>query len=303
MELYGVMSAIRPIGSAGRWRLVTSREAFSNGWPQPRMNRTPSFMNASLDQPAVLDFFRDGADDAYRIKRNTGHLGMIPIILTEYIYIGEVGRFQIEREGYHELQWPGTNSMITSADVDYMLQLGGWFMDREGKQMISFADYQPPDSNENIELILFTSIDEDGFGKVHTILEDSGQELPDGTAVAATPASSSLELEKGGKLWPVYFSEIWDVVNEEWQPQYFYYEDGFVLIPENGMEGVEVEFAQETEGEYSLELQASDFIGNFSEILEYNITVPAEKIGDPVDDYGYVSTLEFTGLPPLYTIG
>ena len=296
LSLYGAMSAADqspPSLTAGGYS-----RSFSN---TGRDTNEPDaiFTTASLDEPAIMDIDVTG-EDTFELSA-TLVIPDNPDDPNEYIYIGEVGRFKIEREGYHELQWPGTNSMITSADVDYMLQLGGWFMDREGKQMISFADYQPPDSNENIELILFTSIDEDGFGKVHTILEDSGQELPDGTAVAATPASSSLELEKGGKLWPVYFSEIWDVVNEEWQPQYFYYEDGFVLIPENGMEGIEVEFAQETEGEYSLELQASDFIGNFSEILEYNITVPAEQIGDPVDDYGYVSTLEFTGLPPLYT--
>ena len=67
--------------------------------------------------------------------------------------------------------------------------------------MISFADYQPPDSDEIIQLFLFTTIDEIGLGEIHTILEDSGQEIADGVAIAATPASSSLELEEGGKLW------------------------------------------------------------------------------------------------------
>ena len=89
-------------------------------------------------------------------------------------------------------------------------------------------------------------------------------------------------------------------MNEEWQPQSFYYEDGFVLIPENGMAGIEVEFTQATEGQYSLELQASDFMGNLSEVLEYNMDVPIDKPDAPVANQ-YISTLDFTGLPPLYT--
>ena len=166
--------------------------------------------------------------------------------------------------------------------------------------MISFADYQPPESDEVIQLFLFTTIDAEGFGKVHTILEDSGQELPDGDAVAATPASSSLEFEKGGKLWPVYYSEVWDAGKEDWQSSYLYYEDGFILIPENGVAGIEVEFTQESERRYSLELQSSDFVGNMSEVLEYNLEVPAEIVGVPVANQ-YVSTLDFTGLTPLFT--
>jgi hypothetical protein len=295
LALYGAMSAAdqtAPVLSAG-----DNSRSFSTA------GRTPdepdaAFMNASLDEPAILDFSVSG-EDVFELSA-TLVVPDNPDDPNEYIYIGEVGRFKIEQEGNYELQWPGTNPMITSPDVDYMFELGGWFMDREGKQMISFAVYQPPDSEELIQLFLFTTIDEEGFGKVHTILEDSGQELPDGAAVAATPASSSLEFEKGGKLYPVYFSEVWNAVNEEWQPQSFYYEEGFVLIPENGMEGIEVEFTQATEGQYSLELQASDFMGNLSEVLEYNMDVPVDKPDAPVANQ-YVSTLDFTGLPPLYT--
>ncbi len=295
LALYGAMSA------ADQTAPVLSADGNSRSFSTA--GRTPdepdaAFMNASLDEPAILDFTVTG-EDTFELSA-TLVVPDNPDDPSEYIYIGEVGRFRIEQEGNYELRWPGTNSMITSPDVDYMFELGGWFMDREGKQMISFAVYQPPDSEELIQLFLFTTIDEEGYGKVHTVLEDSGQELPDGAAVAATPASSSLEFEKGGKLYPVYFSEVWNAVNEEWQPQSFYYEEGFVLIPENGMEGIKVEFTQATEGQYSLELQASDFMGNLSEVLEYNMDVPVDKPDAPVANQ-YVSTLDFTGLPPLYT--
>ncbi|MDP7009938.1 MAG: clostripain-related cysteine peptidase [Verrucomicrobiota bacterium] len=250
------------------------------------------FMNASLEEPAVLDFSVLGKD-VFELS-TTLVVPDNPDNPNEYIYIGEVGRFKVEQEGNYEMRWPGTNSMITSAEADYMLRMGGWFMDREAKQMISFADYQPPESDEVIQLFLFTTIDEEGLGKVHTILEDSGQELPDGGAVAATPASSSLELEVGGKLWPVFYSEIWVEADDSWQNQYLFDPDGYFFIPENGVEGIEIEFTQEIEGRYSLELQASDFMGNFSKVLEYNVDVPADKPDDPVANQ-YVSTLEFTG--------
>ena len=300
MELYGVMSlsdTTAPVLAAG-----DKSRSFSTVGRSPD-EPDATFMNASLDQPAMLDFFL-GADDAYELSATLVSVDD-PDNPSEYIYIGEVGRFQTDDEGDYELNWPGTNSMLTSPDVDYMLELGGWFLGREGKQMISFADYQPPESEEVIQLFLFTTIDEEGFGWVHTILEDSGQELPDGNAVAATPASSSLELEKGGKLWPVYYSEAWDADSEAWQSQYIFYEDGFILIPENGMEGIEVEFTQELEGQYSLELQASDFVGNLSEILEYNVGVPPKIAVGQVPNQ-YVSTLDFIGkskanLTPLVT--
>jgi hypothetical protein len=289
LGLYGAMSAAdqaAPVLTAGG-----QSRSFSN---TGRTVDEPDavFGNASLDEPAVLDFSVAG-EDTFELSA-TLVIPDNPDDPNEYIYVGEVGRFKIEQEGDHVLNWPGTNVMITSPDVDYLLKLGGWFMSREGKQIISFANYQPPDSDEVDELFLFTSIDENGFGMVHTILEDSGQELPDGSAVAATPASSSLELEKGGKLWPVYYSEVWDAGKEAWQSQYLYYEDGFILIPDNGMAGIEVEFTQEREGQYSLELQVSDFVGNWSEILEYNIEVPAE-IGVGQVPNQYVSKLDFIG--------
>ncbi len=289
LGLYGAMSAadqVPPVLSAGG-----NSRSFSTAGRSPD-NPDAAFVNASLEEPALLDFSVDG-DDVFELSA-TLVVPDQPDDPTEYIYIGEVGRFQLEQEGNYELSWPGTNSMITSTEADYLLRMGGWFMDREGKKMLSFADYQPPESDEVIQLFLFTTIDEEGFGKVHTILEDSGQDLPDGSAVAATPASSSLELEAGGKLWPVYYSEVWAAAEEAWQSQYLFDPEGYILIPENGVEGIGIEFTQAHEGRYSLELQASDFMGNFSEVLEYNVDVPADKPDAPVANQ-YVSTLEFTG--------
>ena len=289
LGLYGAMSAAdqeAPVLLAGG-----NSRGFSTAGRSPD-DPDAAFMNASLEEPAILDFSVSG-EDVFELSA-TLVMPNDPVAPSEYIYIGEVGRFKIEEEGNYEMSWPGTNSMITSAGADYMLRMGGWFMDREAKQMISFADYQPPESDEVIQLFLFTTIDEEGFGKVHTLLEDSGQELPDGGAVAATPASSSLELEAGGRLWPVYYSERWVEAEEAWESRYLFDPDGYIVIPDNGVDGIEIEFTQEIEGRYSLELQASDFMGNFSEVLEYNVDVPAERPDAPLANQ-YLSILTFTG--------
>ena len=72
------------------------------------------------------------------------------------------------------------------------------------------------------------------------------------------------------------------------------------MLPKEGLKGIWVEFTQEFEGRYSMEFQASDFVGNFSEILEYNIEVPKERGNEQLPNQ-YVTTLQFTGLSPLYT--
>ena len=42
------------------------------------------------------------------------------------------------------------------------------------------------------------------------------------------------------------------------------------------------------------------FVGNFSEILEYNLELPEESDNEMVPNQ-YVTTIQFTGLSPLYT--
>ena len=71
---------------------------------------------------------------------------------------------------------------------------------------------------------------------------------------------------------------------------------------EGRTQGYWVEFTQEFEGRYSMEFQASDFVGNFSEILEYNIEVPKERGNEQLPNQ-YVTTLQFTGLSPLHRYG
>ena len=44
--------------------------------------------------------------------------------------------------------WPGTNPMISGDAGKDWFDLGAWYLNSESKQMLSFADYQPPNSEK-----------------------------------------------------------------------------------------------------------------------------------------------------------
>ena len=258
------------------------------------------YLTVSLNNPAILDFAIIG-DDAFELSATLVVPGQDGLA---YDYIGEVGVFRIETPGSYELMWPGTNPMITSPSTGKWLDLGAWYTNSESNQMISFADYQPPESEEKIQLFLFSEFDSDGVGFLHTILEDSGQDLPDSDAVAATPASSSLQLEPGGKLWPVYYSEAWNEEVQEWEYSEFFFEEEYITIPEAGIDEIFIQYNEAIAGNYSLEIQVTDYFGNRSQYVDYNITIP--DTGEVSEGNDFVSKLEYIGeyereMPPLKT--
>ena len=212
-----------------------------------------------------------------------------------YDYIGEVGVFRVEKEGEYQLNWPGTNPMIKGGgdDNEYWYDLGAWYTNRDSHQMISFANYQPPDSDKLIEIFLFTEFDESGIGRIHTILEDSGQEIPDGEAVSATPASSSFELEPGGKLWPVYYAESYNETINEWIYPEYYYEENFIKITDFGIDDIYLQYNQAIVGNYLLEIVVTDYFGNTSGYLDYNIVVPEDA--EVVDSDNFIAQIEYKG--------
>ena len=248
-----------------------------------------NYLTVSLSNPAILNFAVIG-DDAFELSAT---LVLPSQDGLSYDYIGEVGVFRIEQTGEYELIWPGTNPMIASSSADYWLDLGAWFTNRGSNQMISFADYQPPGSDEKIQLFLFSEFDSNGIGVLHTILEDSGQELPDSEAVAATPASSSLQLEPGGKLWPIYYSEAWDEEAQKWSYSEFFFEEGYLTIPEAGIDEIYLQYEQAIAGDYSLEIQVTDYFGNRSQYIDYNITIP--DYGESTENHQFVANLKYVG--------
>ena len=199
-----------------------------------------------------------------------------------YDYIGEVGLFKIDQTGQYEFSWPGTNPMISDDNGIEWFDLGAWYLNSESKQMLSFADYQPPNTDKKIPLFLFSQFDNKGIGKIHTILEDFGGDLPDQNLIASTPASSSIQLEEGGKLWPVYYSEVWNEDEQEWENNEFFYEDQFINISSKGVSGINLQYNLALPGNYILDIQITDYFGNISDYLDFNVTIPDIKIPDDI---------------------
>ena len=90
--------------------------------------------------------------------------------------------------------------------------------------------------------------------------------------MATTPASSSIQLEEGGKLWPVYYSEVWNEDEEKWENNGFFYEDQYINISSKGAPGLNLQYNMALPGDYILDIQISYF-GNISD-YSFNITIP-----------------------------
>ena len=66
--------------------------------------------------------------------------------------------------------------------------------------MLSYADYQPPGADYRIQLYVFTKFDLNGYGEIISILEDSGQSLPNNNSESSVPSSSGIQLEVEGNF-------------------------------------------------------------------------------------------------------
>jgi hypothetical protein len=115
------------------------------------------------------------------------------------------------------------------------------------------------------------------MGAIDTILEDTvetGELLDNNLGSTLSSTKSNLKLEKGGKLWPVYYAE--EIIDDDYVPSYISFEDLVIEIPENGTEGLEVSFLPVEEGYYDIEIQTVDNFNNSSEILTFFVEVPGE---------------------------
>ena len=188
----------------------------------------------------------------------------------------------------HNISWPGTNVFI--ANKEYSIRFPGWFIDDSGEIMLSYADYQPPGADYRIQLYVFTKFDLNGYGEIISILEDSGQSLPNNNSESSVPSSSGIQLEVGGKLWPAYSSIT--LIDGEWEYNEFIFEDTFINIDESlSDESSNVFIDKELPGNYSIEVEAYDYNGNFSQILEYYIDVDDQFVNDEFSQYW--STIDF----------
>ena len=233
---------------------------------------------STYDQPARLDFEVTNGEDAY-----AAYVSLVTNALTEnqklYIYLGEIGSSKLDGDGNYELEWDSTAPIISLKNSDEYepIYLGGWGMEAGSNLFVSFADYQPPGSDEYFPLILVSRLDEFGIGAIDTVLDDTvetSQLLDNIFAGNLSSTKSSIKLEKGGKLWPVYYSE--ELIEGNYYSEYISFDEIVIEIPDNGREGLEVSFLPVEAGPYNIEIQTVDYFDNASEVLTYFVKVPDE---------------------------
>ena len=233
---------------------------------------------STYDEPAILGFDLQNGDDAH-----AAYVSLVSNTFSDnqnlYIYLGEIASAGLAGNGKYEIGWDSTIPIISFANSDEYtpIYLGGWAMEAGSNLYVSYADYQPAGSTEYIPLILISSIDDFGYGKIDTILEDTvqtGQLLDNNLGSALSSTKSNLNLEKGGKLWPVYYAE--EIINNDYVPSYVSFDDIVIEIPENGIEGLEVSFLPVETGFYDVEIQTVDNFNNLSEVLTFFVEVPDE---------------------------
>ena len=228
---------------------------------------------ATVNDPAIMEFEVTNGADAY-----SAYVSLVSNELTEnpnqYIYLGEVGSALLDGDGVYEVYWDASMPIISLAESDTFdpIYLGGWALEPGSNLYISFADYQAPESDELIPLILYTRFSNDGYGTIETIMEDNLDEDSE-IANKLAPAVSDIVLEPGGKLYPVYYMEE---LNDdgEFEPWFISSEDIFITMPENGKDGIEISSQRVEEGNYTVEVQTFDYFDNGSEVLTYFVQVP-----------------------------
>lgn len=226
----------------------------------------------SLDDPASLVFSLAEANDAYGFysalvsNQETGNPD-------EYVYLGEIANGLADGPGDYELLWDTTMLTISASDDDAKPYLGGWFQEPGSDILISYADYTAPGAEEAIEVVLLTRANDEG-GEIIQVMDSAENTL---SAVA------DVTLEAGGKLTPVYYTELRTGNPDEWEAYEIFYEESFIVIPEGGFSAIKVEYTPVFLGEYSVEILTTDVFDNESDILTYPVVVVEDIAELPVN--------------------
>ena len=245
------------------------------------------YLKASYEEPAILSFEVTDGVDAY-----SAQAALVSNELTgnsnDYIYLGEIANALLDGEGEYEVEWDSTLPIISYRESDFYdpIYLGGWAMAPGSDLFLSLADYQPTNGGATVPLILITRFDDQGYGVIDNILEDN---VATGSVDDIFLSSTTLdyELEPGGILWPVYYME--ELSDDGGYDSFFVgFEDVFVTIPDDGLNGLEISYQSVDEGSYIVEVQTFDFFDNGSEILSYFVNVPDNS---------------FTQLSPVLSVG
>ena len=243
-------------------------------------------IKASYDNPVTIQFDIEDSPDAYEAFAAlvTNEATDNP---NQYLYLGEVESVSLNGSGKYDFTWNGTLPVISQIgseskappigsslgeqregfEGEFPVYLGGWYLDSKSENMISFFDYQSSEESEKVPLILITNFDDNGIGVIDTILNDTGEDK-----IWLSPTVSDIELEEGGKLWPVYYTEEL-TEDDEWKTYFTYFEDGYINVPENGKDGLTISWNPIDAGSYGIELQTFDNLGNGSDVIEIEVEV------------------------------
>ena len=263
-------------------------------------------MTASEKVPVAIEFEVEITDNAYDYFINLVS-NRVTDNPNQFIYLGELHRGRIDGKNKHQYSWDTKLPILSlegggakapplgSVGVDRKelegeipLYLGGWWSDVSGDMMVSYADYQGPGEGDKTQLILITRYLEGGAGMLESVLLDSSQDnsTPDGVPEdgenVSAPVGVGFEFEAGGKLWPIYYMEEPDSENpEEWKPYFTWFKDGYIKIPENGKDGLVINWVSVEPGDYRVEVQVGDYFGNLSDELKFDIRVEGDILGLP----------------------
>lgn len=216
----------------------------------------------SLDDPASLIFNLNDDSEAYGF-----YSALVSNLETEdpneHVYLGEIANGLADGPGEYELYWDTTAVTISGSPDDDKPYLGGWYQEPGSNIMISFADYAAPGETEPIPVVLITELGEED-GKIIQVLDSAEETL---SAVA------DVNLEPGGKLTPVYYTENRVGDPETWDVYDIFFDDGFITIPEEGMSGIKVEYTPVFLGDYTVEILVTDVFDHQSDILKFPVLV------------------------------
>ncbi|MBG10952.1 MAG: hypothetical protein CMD92_07260 [Gammaproteobacteria bacterium] len=253
--------------------------------PNAKSGRVEGFLSDQIDlfdvqiasyaDPAIMSFEVTEGDDAYSATASLVTNELTENV-NEFLYLGEIGSGMLDGEGEYDLEWDSTMPILSLADSEFYdpIYLGGYAIEPGSNIHVSFADYLAPGTEEYVPLILYTTFDEFGYGFIDTIMEDTIQ--TDGSdQFSLSPVEFDQGIEPGGRLLPVYYME--ELVEDEYYSYFKSFEDVFIDIPENGLEGIEISYQSVTEGNYAVELQIFDHFDNGSDILTYFLEVPEEE--------------------------
>ena len=264
---------------------------------------------ATPTNPAALEFTVANGEDAYEAYAFL----VVEWEENNFTYLGEIASGKLDGKGDYYVEWNSYMPVISLAESQsksppkhgsneldqkelqgtFPLYLGGWSISGGSNMQTSLMDYQAPNSLEIVPLVIITKFDENGIGTIDTILEDKDTPDSNGNANesfdALSASSSTIELEPGGKLWPVYYEEEWNSDYSDFTPWLVRYTDSFLIIPDEGIDGINIDMKPVESGDYSVEVYIVDFFNNYSNALEFPVYVP-----DEFDDISELPDLNIT---------